>query len=81
MTCPRLFQLSKVMKKVRHRLAACQTVREDEDFSELPGGIWKVSPTRDVRLTSLISAMSVLLHEVLKIICYITENRQENNRR
>ncbi|KAG7314534.1 hypothetical protein KOW79_021837 [Hemibagrus wyckioides] len=40
-------QLSRIMKQVRHRLAACQTVQESEDFSELPGGIWKVSPARD----------------------------------
>uniref|UniRef100_A0A4W5PIY7 Coiled-coil domain containing 15 n=1 Tax=Hucho hucho TaxID=62062 RepID=A0A4W5PIY7_9TELE len=40
-------QLSKVMRQVRHRLAACQTVRDGEVMSELPGGIWKVSPTRD----------------------------------
>ncbi|XP_036435717.1 coiled-coil domain-containing protein 15 [Colossoma macropomum] len=40
-------QLSRVMKQVRLRLAACQTVREGEELSELPGGIWKVSPTRD----------------------------------
>ncbi|XP_071195292.1 trichohyalin isoform X3 [Salvelinus alpinus] len=41
-------QLSKVMRQVRHRLAACQTIRDGEVMSELPGGIWKVSPTRDV---------------------------------
>lgn len=52
--CFLVFQLSKVMKQVRHRLAACQTVREGENISELPGGIWK-----DVRLTSLITAMPV----------------------
>ncbi|KAL7834493.1 hypothetical protein SRHO_G00287400 [Serrasalmus rhombeus] len=40
-------QLSKVMKQVRLRLAACQTVREGEELSELPGGLWKVSPPRD----------------------------------
>lgn len=40
-------QLSKVMRQVRHRLAACQTVRDGEVMSELPGGIWKVSPIRD----------------------------------
>ncbi|XP_071195291.1 coiled-coil domain-containing protein 15 isoform X2 [Salvelinus alpinus] len=40
-------QLSKVMRQVRHRLAACQTIRDGEVMSELPGGIWKVSPTRD----------------------------------
>ncbi|XP_060769338.1 coiled-coil domain-containing protein 15 isoform X3 [Neoarius graeffei] len=40
-------QLSKIMKQVRHRLAACQTVQESKDLSELPGGIWKVSSTRD----------------------------------
>ncbi|XP_047665564.1 coiled-coil domain-containing protein 15 isoform X3 [Tachysurus fulvidraco] len=40
-------QLSRIMKQVRHRLAACQTVTESKEFSELPGGIWKVSPTRD----------------------------------
>lgn len=36
------------MRKVRHRLAACQTVSDGEVMSELPGGLWKVSPTRDV---------------------------------
>lgn len=40
-------QLSKVVKLVRHRLAGCQTVKEGDEISELPGGIWKVSPTRD----------------------------------
>ncbi|KAM9440851.1 uncharacterized protein ccdc15 [Clarias gariepinus] len=40
-------QISKIMKQVRHRLAACQTVQEGEDLSELPGGIWKVSPAKD----------------------------------
>ncbi|KAI4900706.1 hypothetical protein NFI96_029138 [Prochilodus magdalenae] len=40
-------QLSKVMKQVRLRLAACQTVNDGAELSELPGGIWKVSPTRD----------------------------------
>ncbi|XP_066517425.1 coiled-coil domain-containing protein 15 isoform X2 [Hoplias malabaricus] len=39
-------QLSRVMKQVRLRLAACQIVRDGEELSELPGGIWKVSPTR-----------------------------------
>ncbi|XP_072549907.1 uncharacterized protein ccdc15 isoform X2 [Salminus brasiliensis] len=34
-------QLGKVIKQVRHRLAACQTVRDGEELSELPGGIWK----------------------------------------
>uniref|UniRef100_W5KJ32 Coiled-coil domain containing 15 n=1 Tax=Astyanax mexicanus TaxID=7994 RepID=W5KJ32_ASTMX len=34
-------QLRKAMKQVRHRLAACQTVREGEELSEFPGGIWK----------------------------------------
>ncbi|KAM4650933.1 coiled-coil domain-containing protein 15 [Discoglossus pictus] len=37
--------LSKTMKQVRHRLAALKTV-EKEDLA-LPGGLWKVSPTRD----------------------------------
>lgn len=36
------------MRQVRHRLASCQTVPVGEVASELPGGIWKVSPTRDV---------------------------------
>lgn len=39
--------LSQVMRKVRHRLAACQTVSDGEVISDLPGGLWKVSPTRD----------------------------------
>lgn len=37
-----------MVKLVRHRLAACKTVREGDEVSELPGGLWKVSPTRDV---------------------------------
>ncbi|XP_062392101.1 coiled-coil domain-containing protein 15 [Sardina pilchardus] len=40
-------QVCKVVKLVRHRLAACQTVKEGDEMSELPGGLWKVSPTRD----------------------------------
>ncbi|KAL0994611.1 hypothetical protein UPYG_G00124830 [Umbra pygmaea] len=40
-------QLSEVMRQVRHRLAACQTVRDGEVTSEFPGGIWKGSSTRD----------------------------------
>lgn len=38
--------VSKVMKQVRRRLAACQTVQEADELSQLPGGIWKASPTR-----------------------------------
>ncbi|XP_046874013.1 coiled-coil domain-containing protein 15 isoform X2 [Hypomesus transpacificus] len=45
-------QLSHVMRKVRHRLAACQTVSDGEVMSELPGGLWKVSPTRDKPFSS-----------------------------
>ncbi|XP_010868612.2 coiled-coil domain-containing protein 15 isoform X2 [Esox lucius] len=44
-------QHSKVMKQVRHRLAACQTVRNAEVMSELPGGRWKVSPPGDKPVT------------------------------
>ncbi|KAK2911550.1 hypothetical protein QQF64_027338 [Cirrhinus molitorella] len=40
-------QVSKVRKQVRHRLAACQTVQEGDELSQLPGGRWKISPTRD----------------------------------
>ncbi|XP_062894864.1 coiled-coil domain-containing protein 15 isoform X2 [Mobula hypostoma] len=40
-------QLSKVTKEARHRLASCQIVPEMDLDSSLPGGIWKVSPTRD----------------------------------
>ncbi|XP_038634575.1 coiled-coil domain-containing protein 15 isoform X2 [Scyliorhinus canicula] len=40
-------KLSKVTKQARHRLASCQTVPEADLCSVLPGGIWKVSPTRD----------------------------------
>ncbi|XP_029428627.1 coiled-coil domain-containing protein 15 isoform X2 [Rhinatrema bivittatum] len=39
--------LNKTMKHVRHRLAACKTIQEREALTDLPGGIWKVSPTRD----------------------------------
>ncbi|MBN3300430.1 CCD15 protein, partial [Amia calva] len=41
-------QLSKVRQQVRRRLASCQTVPTGEVTSELPGGIWRTSPTRDV---------------------------------
>ncbi|KAF5899840.1 coiled-coil domain-containing protein 15, partial [Clarias magur] len=44
---PHRHQISKMMKQVRHRLAAYQTIREGEDFSELPGGVWKASSTND----------------------------------
>lgn len=40
-------QLSKVTKEARHRLASCQTVPQMDLCSSLPGGVWKVSPTRD----------------------------------
>ncbi|TSP36121.1 Coiled-coil domain-containing protein 15 [Bagarius yarrelli] len=43
-------QFSRIMTQVRHRLAACQTARESEDFSELPGGIWKASPVGDQKI-------------------------------
>ncbi|KPP63352.1 hypothetical protein Z043_118399 [Scleropages formosus] len=39
--------MNKVMKQVRHKLASCQMVKAGEELPELPGGIWKVSPTRD----------------------------------
>ncbi|XP_051964823.1 coiled-coil domain-containing protein 15 [Xyrauchen texanus] len=39
--------VSKVMKQVRHRLAACQTMQDGDELSQLPGGIWKISPARD----------------------------------
>ncbi|KAA0716469.1 Coiled-coil domain-containing protein 15 [Triplophysa tibetana] len=39
--------VSKVMKRVRHRLAACQTLQEADELSQLPGGKWKASPTKD----------------------------------
>ncbi|XP_053545816.1 coiled-coil domain-containing protein 15 [Bombina bombina] len=38
--------LSKTMKQVRYRLAALKTVEKEEEM-EFPGGIWRVSPTRD----------------------------------
>uniref|UniRef100_A0A8C5PDS8 Coiled-coil domain-containing protein 15 n=1 Tax=Leptobrachium leishanense TaxID=445787 RepID=A0A8C5PDS8_9ANUR len=37
--------LCRTMTQVRHRLAALQTVEKEE--LTLPGGVWKVSPTRD----------------------------------
>ncbi|XP_028666275.1 coiled-coil domain-containing protein 15 isoform X2 [Erpetoichthys calabaricus] len=40
-------QLSKVLKQARHRLASCQTLPMENSASELPGGVWRVSPTRD----------------------------------
>ncbi|XP_051529913.1 coiled-coil domain-containing protein 15 isoform X2 [Myxocyprinus asiaticus] len=39
--------VSKVMRQVRHRLAACQTIQDGDELSQLPGGIWKISPARD----------------------------------
>lgn len=40
--------VSKVLKQVRRRLATCQTVQEGDELSQLPGGIWKKTSTRDV---------------------------------
>ncbi|KAJ8267065.1 hypothetical protein GJAV_G00137900 [Gymnothorax javanicus] len=40
-------QLAKVTQQVRRRLASCQTVSPGEEAGALPGGVWKVSPTRD----------------------------------
>ncbi|XP_007894220.1 coiled-coil domain-containing protein 15 [Callorhinchus milii] len=40
-------KLSKVTKQARHRLASCQTIAQEEVSAGLPGGVWKVSPTRD----------------------------------
>ncbi|XP_048839083.1 coiled-coil domain-containing protein 15 [Brienomyrus brachyistius] len=39
-------QLSTVMKQVRHKLASCQLLQDGEQMSDLPGGMWKSSPTR-----------------------------------
>ncbi|MGH0162314.1 UNVERIFIED_CONTAM: hypothetical protein FKN15_042558 [Acipenser sinensis] len=47
-------RLSKVMKQARRRLAACQIVPTGEVTSELPGGIWRVSPTRDKPVSRLL---------------------------
>nr|AAI61539.1 ccdc15 protein [Xenopus tropicalis] len=49
--------LNKTMKHVRHRLAALKTVERDE--LTLPGGIWKVSPTRD----NPVSRQSTVMHQ------------------
>ncbi|KAJ8347562.1 hypothetical protein SKAU_G00261510 [Synaphobranchus kaupii] len=46
-------QLIKVTKQVRRRLASCQTVSPGEVASQLPGGLWKVSPTRDKPMSHL----------------------------
>ncbi|XP_069752384.1 trichohyalin [Narcine bancroftii] len=40
-------QLSKVREEARHRLASCQTVPQMNSCLSLPGGIWKVSATKD----------------------------------
>ncbi|KAM4702941.1 coiled-coil domain-containing protein 15 [Rhinophrynus dorsalis] len=48
--------LRKTVKQVRYRLAALKTVESDE--LTLPGGIWKVSPTRD----NPVSRRSTLMH-------------------
>ncbi|XP_043937135.1 coiled-coil domain-containing protein 15 isoform X2 [Protopterus annectens] len=40
-------KLSKVRRKARHKLSLCQIIPEGEPASELPGGIWRISPTRD----------------------------------
>ncbi|XP_063058730.1 coiled-coil domain-containing protein 15 isoform X2 [Engraulis encrasicolus] len=46
-TNPHSQQRSKAVKLVRHRLATCKTTGEGDEMSELPGGVWKSSPTRD----------------------------------
>ncbi|XP_050777602.1 coiled-coil domain-containing protein 15 isoform X2 [Gopherus flavomarginatus] len=40
--------LGKTMKQVRRRLASCKTVPKGAGPPELPGGIWGVSPTRNL---------------------------------
>nr|XP_015193031.1 PREDICTED: coiled-coil domain-containing protein 15 [Lepisosteus oculatus] len=47
-------QLGKVLKQVRRRLASCQTISAGKLTSELPGGIWRVSPTRDKPVSCLL---------------------------
>ncbi|KAJ8276621.1 hypothetical protein COCON_G00083730 [Conger conger] len=44
---PHTHQLVKVTQQVRRRLASCQTVSPGEEAPDLPGGLWRVSPTRD----------------------------------
>uniref|UniRef100_UPI00398EDDA4 trichohyalin n=1 Tax=Pristiophorus japonicus TaxID=55135 RepID=UPI00398EDDA4 len=44
-------KLSKVTKQARQRLASCQTIPEVDLCSALPGGIWRVSPTRNNQLS------------------------------
>lgn len=46
--CLSYWQLSKTMKQVRRRLASCKTVPKGAGLPELPGGVWGVSPTRNV---------------------------------
>ncbi|XP_071382451.1 trichohyalin [Centroberyx affinis] len=38
---------SKGMRQVRHRLAACRMIPDGEMISDLPGGQWNISPTRE----------------------------------
>lgn len=44
-------QVHKLTNQARRQLAKKQIVTDDFMADDLPGGVWKVSSTRDVRLT------------------------------
>lgn len=72
---PRPFlKMTEGMKQVRLRLAACRMIPHGEMTSELPGGEWKISPTRHVSASvshsflfyKLIVPIIVCIHGVIK---------------
>lgn len=68
------FQMTEGMKQVRLRLAACRMIPHGEMTSDLPGGEWKISPTRHVSASvshlflfyKLIVPIIVCIHGVIK---------------
>lgn len=46
-----LLQVHKLTNQARRQLAKKQIITDDFMADDLPGGVWKVSRTRDVRLS------------------------------
>lgn len=49
--CGFLLQVHKLTNQARRQLAKKQIITDDFMADDLPGGVWKVSRTRDVRLS------------------------------
>lgn len=68
---PSFFQPDEGTSKVRLRLAACRLTQEGETASELPGGRWKISPTRHVSVC--VERLVPLSHPLPIIFFFLSE--------